>query len=113
MEPVGRLGERDVVAIADAPDGRHEPGLGQAIPVLDREVLDTAIEVVNTAAAGDRLAITQSLLQRIEPEAGVRRARHVPADDATDVGIDDEGDEDEAARSRAAGEFRDRQHIRT
>ena len=101
VEAVDRLGERVVVAVADAADRRHETGLGQALGVLDRDVLHAAIGVVHEAAAGDGFAIMQRLLQRIEHEAGMRRPRHAPADDAAGVGVDDEGDVDEArARSR-------------
>jgi hypothetical protein len=40
--------------------------------------------------------IVQGLLQRIEHEARMCRARRAPADDAPRIGIDDEGDVDEA-----------------
>ena len=96
VEPVDRLGERVVVAVADAADGRHEAGLGEALGVLDRDVLHAAIGVVDETAAGDGLSIMDGLLQRVEHEAGVRRPRHAPADDATGVGVDDERDVDEA-----------------
>ena len=63
-------------------------------------------------AAGDGLAIVQCLLQRVEHEAGVRRPRHAPADDAAGVGVDDERDVDEAGPRRDVGEVRDPQHVR-
>ena len=39
VEPVDRLGESVVVAVADAADGRHKTGLGQPLRVPDRDVL--------------------------------------------------------------------------
>ena len=42
VEPVDRLGERVVVAVADAADRRFDAGLGQALGVLDRDVLNAA-----------------------------------------------------------------------
>jgi hypothetical protein len=44
--------------------------------------------VVNKAALG-RATIVERLLQGIEHEAGMRRARDAPADDAPCIGIDD------------------------
>jgi hypothetical protein len=73
VEPIDRFGERVVVAVADAADRRHETGLGQALRILDRDVLHAAIGVVDKPATGDRFSIMDSLLQRIEHEAGVRR----------------------------------------
>ena len=72
VEPVDRLGERVVVAVADAADRRHQAGLGQALRILDRDVLDAAIGVMDEIA-GDGLAIGERLLQCIQHEAGVRR----------------------------------------
>ena len=72
VEPVDRLGERVVVAVADAADRRHEAGLGETLGVLDRDVLHAAIGVVDETAAGDGLSIVERLLQRVEHEA--RRA---------------------------------------
>ena len=73
--------------------------------------LDAAVGVVDEIA-GDGLAIVQGLLQRVEHEAGVRRPRHAPADDAAGVGIDDERDVDEAGPRRHVGEVRDPKHVR-
>jgi hypothetical protein len=46
----------------------------------------------------------QRLLQRVQHEAGVRRAGDAPADDAPGKGVDDEGDIDEAGPGRDVGE---------
>ena len=112
VEAVDGLGERVVVAVADAADRRLDAGLGQALGVLDRDVLAAAIAVVDEPAAMDRPPIMQSLLQRIEHEARMRRARHPPADDPAGIGIDDEGDVDEAGPGRDIGEVGDPQHVR-
>ena len=60
----------------------------------------------------DGPSVVQRLLQRVEHEAGVRRPRHAPADDAPGVGVDDEGDVDEARPGRDVGEVRDPQRVR-
>ncbi len=39
IEPVDRLGERIVVAVADAADGRLDAGVLQALRVFDRDIL--------------------------------------------------------------------------
>jgi len=54
----------------------------------------------------------QGLLQRIEHEAGVRRSRGPPADDPAGIGVDDEGDVDEAGPGRDIGEVGQPQDIR-
>ena len=54
----------------------------------------------------------QSLLQGVEHEARMRRSRHAPANDAPRVGIDDEGDVDEARPGRDIGEVGEPQRIR-
>ena len=50
--------------------------------------------------------LVQRLFQRIEDEAGMGGATDTPADDTPGVGIDDEGDIDEAG----PGDHVDRQH---
>jgi hypothetical protein len=42
VEAVDGLGQGVVVAVADATDGRLDPGLGQALGVFDREVMRRA-----------------------------------------------------------------------
>ena len=54
----------------------------------------------------------QRLLERVEHEARVSAARHPPADDAAGVGVDDEGDIDEASPGGDIGEIGHPQHIR-
>ena len=71
------LGEGVVVAVADAADRRRDAGLGQALGVGDRDVLDAAITVVDEPAF-DRPAGVQRLLEGVEDEAG-RRPSATPA----------------------------------
>jgi hypothetical protein len=56
--------------------------------------------VVHEPTAMDGLAVVNGLLECIEREADVCRPRDPPADDATGVGVDDEGDVDEAGPGR-------------
>jgi hypothetical protein len=56
--------------------------------------------------------IMQSLLQSVEDEARMRRPAHPPADDPAGIGVDDEGDIDEARPGRDIGEVGDPQHVR-
>ena len=52
------------------------------------------------------------LLQRVEDEARLRRARDAPADDAAGVDVDDEGHVDEARPGGDIGEVGDPEHVR-
>ena len=47
----------------------------------------------------------QGLLERIEHEAGLGRARHPPANDAARKGVDHQGDIHEAGPGRDVGEI--------
>jgi hypothetical protein len=40
VEAIDRFGEGVVVGVADAADGRLDPGLGETLGVLDRNILD-------------------------------------------------------------------------
>src|SRR5512134_2726642 len=68
--------------------------------------------MVDEAGSPDGLPVMESLLEGIEPEAGVGCARHPPADDAADRGVDHEGDADEARPGRDRGEVRHPERIR-
>ena len=57
-------------------------------------------------------ALVDGLLQGVEHEARRGRPARPPADDAPRVGVDDEGDVDEAGPSRHVGEVADPQPIR-
>src|SRR3954466_15197393 len=95
VEAVDGFGEGIVVAVTDAADRRLDPCLGKPLGILDRDVLHTAITVVDEAAAPDGPAFVQGLLQRVQYEAGMRRAGDTPADDASCKDVDDEGGIDE------------------
>ena len=60
----------------------------------------------------DRPSLVQGLLQGIQYKAGVRSARHAPADNAPGKGVDHEGDIDEARPGRDVGEVADPQRVR-
>jgi hypothetical protein len=68
---------------------------------------------MDQAAAPDRPALVQGLLQRVQHEAGVSRAGDTPADDAPRKGIDDEGDIDETDPRRDVGKIGHPQSVRT
>src|SRR3954469_9813239 len=68
--------------------------------------------MVHETATLDGPARVQSLLKRVEHEAGVRRPAHPPADDATGISIDHEGHVDEAGPGRDVGEGGDPEHVR-
>ena len=83
------LGEGIVVRVADAADGRRDAGLGQALGVLDRQVLHPAIAVVDegAAAADGPPVVVLTDLPRTVPRrpmwrisrATVRRAMPIPS----------------------------------
>ncbi len=60
VEAVDGLGERVVIAVADAADRRLDAGLGQAFGVFDRDILAAAVAVVDQPAAMDRPAVAFS-----------------------------------------------------
>ena len=71
---VDRLGEGVVVAVADAANGRLDPGFRHALGVADRQILVASVAVVDQPAAMHGPPLVQRLFQRVEYEAGVRRA---------------------------------------
>src|SRR6476646_11405982 len=99
----GFAGPRTGSAVTDAADRRLDPCLGKPLGILDRDVLHTAITVVDEAAAPDGPALVQSLLQRVQHKAGVSRAGDAPADNAPRKGVDNEGDIDETGPRRDVG----------
>jgi hypothetical protein len=73
--------------------------------------LHAALAVVNEAAVHGS-TLVQGLLQGIEDEAGMGRARHPPADNAPGIGVDPEGHIDKAHPGRDVGEVADPERIR-
>lgn len=112
VEAVDGLGEGVVVAIADVADGRLDTRLRQALGIVDRHVLAPPVAGVNQAAATNRTPIVAGLLESIEHKAGMRRPARPPADDAASLGVDDEGDVDEARPGRDIGEVGDPEPVR-
>src|SRR3954462_3659136 len=100
VEAVDGFGEGVIVAVPDAPNQSLDPRRGKPLGILDREILHPTIAVMDEAAAPDRPALVQGLLQRVQHEAGVSRAGDTPADDAPRKDIDDEGDIDETGPRR-------------
>src|SRR5262245_15605580 len=66
VEAVDRLGQRVVVAIADAANRGLDARLGQAFGVLDRDVLAASVAVMNEASARHGPAVMKGLFQRVE-----------------------------------------------
>src|SRR3954447_6530386 len=86
--------------------------------------LHTAIAVMDEAAAPDGPTLVQSLLQRVQHEAGVSRAGDTPARacpragearpwDAPREDVDDESDIDETGPRRDVGKIGHPQGVRT
>ena len=92
VEAVDRFGEGVVVRVADAADGRLDPGFGEPIGVIDRNLLGAAIAMMNEAAAAGGPSVMERLLEGVQDEVGVRRPAGSAADDPPRIGVDDEGD---------------------
>ncbi len=123
VEPVDGLCQRIVIAVADAADRGLDAGLGQALGVLDRDVLAAAIGVMDKAGSFDRPPLMESLLEGVEHEAGMHRAAGPPAGacpraggarpgDAAGKDVDDEGDVDEAGPGGDVCEVGDPEPVR-
>ncbi len=70
VEAVDGLSQGVVVAIADAADGRLDPGCGQALGVLDGHVLRPPVGMMDEAAAALRTSVVQGLFEGVQDEAG-------------------------------------------
>ncbi len=66
-----RLGERVIVAVADAADGGFDAGVGEALGILDRDVLGATVAVMDQSVALCGAPGVQCLLQRVEDEPGL------------------------------------------
>src|SRR3954447_12859097 len=85
------------------------------VQVLQRPLesaLPTAITMMDEAAAPDGPALVQSLLQRVQHEAGVSRAGDTPADNPPRKEVDDEGDIDKTGPRREVGKVGHSQGVR-
>ena len=112
VEAVDCLGEGVVVGVADAADGRLDPGLGKPLGVFDRQILAAAVAVMDEAALMSRPAVMNGLFEGIEDEAGMGRPADPPADDPAREGVDHEGHIDEARPGRDIGEVGDPEPVR-
>ncbi len=104
VEAVDRLGECADIAVTDAADGVLDAGLSQAFGLANAHILRAAIAIVHQAAAISGPSLVKGLLQRIQHEAGMSGPGHPPADDAAGIGVDHEGDVDEARPGADIGE---------
>ncbi len=83
VQPVDRLGQRVVVAVALAADRRFDARFGQPLGIVDADILQPAIRVTDEGAFPLGLPGVQGLLQGIEHEIrahgaaseGCRRSR--------------------------------------
>lgn len=67
-QTIDRFRQSVVITVADAADLRSDASLAQPFRVFDRQVLRSAVRVVDEPCALDRTAIIDSLFQRIENE---------------------------------------------
>src|SRR5690625_3282 len=89
VEAVDRLGKGVIVAVANASHRRLDASLSQPLGVADRYILRTQVGMMDQRSV--IASCVQGLFQRIQDEVSARRTRHLPADDAPGVDIDDEG----------------------
>ena len=61
VEAVDGLGQRVVVGIADAADGRFDPCFGEALGVADGNVLGSPVAMMNQPGLSDRPAVWSPL----------------------------------------------------
>jgi hypothetical protein len=107
IEPVDRF--RQGVIVADAPERWLDPRFEPAFGVADRDILYTAVAVVNESSLAGRLASVQGLLQGIAHDVGSGRARNRPADHDAGEDVDDEGDINKALPGANVGDVADPQ----
>ncbi len=71
VEAVDCLGQGIFIAVTNAADGWLDASFRQSFGVFDREILATAITMVDQPATVNLSAIMQSLLQSIQHKAGI------------------------------------------
>ena len=109
VEAVDRF--RGCRKVADAADGRLDPGFGEPLGVFDRNILGAAIAMMNEAAAAGRPSVMKRLFQSVQDKVRGGCPAGPPTDDPPGVGVDDEGDIDEAGPGRDIGEIREPQTV--
>ena len=106
VKAIDRLRQGVVITVANTPDRRLDPGLGEALGIFDRHILATAIAVVDQPATVGRTTIMDGLLERIQDEARMRRPADPPTHDIAGINVDDEGHINEACPCRDIGKVR-------
>jgi hypothetical protein len=83
VEGVERLGHRVVERVALRTDRRDSAGLGEALGVADRPIVDSTVCVVHESLQVSALilAAPDRQFQRVQRQVGVQRRGHLPADD--------------------------------
>src|SRR5262245_49101815 len=82
--------ERIVIRIATAADRWFDAGVRQPFGVAHRQVLRTAIAMMDEILGGGGTPAIDRLIERIEDEVGGQGRGHPPSDDATGEDINDE-----------------------
>ena len=70
-----------------------------------------SVRMMHKTASMGGSSFVQGLLQGIQHEAGVGRSADAPADDAAGIGVDDEGDIDEAGPGGHVGKVGEPEHV--
>ena len=76
-------------SIADGSDRKIDLGLGQALGILDRQVLRSAVRMVDQISVIWRFSLLDCLLQRVEHKLGLHGCRSPPAHDSRCEHVDD------------------------
>jgi hypothetical protein len=85
-----RLGEGFFITVTDAAKRWFDTSFGQSFSVFDRQILASAVAVVNQPDTLCRAAFMGRLFKGIQNEPGMRRGAETPADDLASIGIDGE-----------------------
>lgn len=111
-EPVDRLGQRIVIAVADAANRGFDTRFGQAFGIAYGQILAATVAVVNQPHAFGRAALMDCLFEGIEDETCMGRSADTPAHDAAGLGVDDESHTGEPFPIGDIGEVAHPEHVR-
>jgi hypothetical protein len=106
-----RLGERVVVRVTDAAHRRLDAGLCQAFGVTDRQILRSAVAVMDELSGAQ--PDVDCLLEGVESQIGPEGPRHPPADKGTGEDVDEECNVGEARPGRDVRDARDPELVRS
>ncbi len=73
VKAIDRLRQGVVITVANTPNRRLDPGLGEALGIFDRHILAAAIAVVDQPTTMGRSAIVDGLLECVQDEARMRQ----------------------------------------